>query len=50
VNAYKAKQDALRAYHLDRVTSRFKMLISAENAELLAGLLGSDSGDEEGAA
>ncbi len=50
MNAYKAKQDALRAYHLDRVTSRFKMLISAENAELLAGLLGSDSGDEEGAA
>jgi len=44
------EQDALRAYHLDRVTSKFKMVISAENAEVLAGLLGSDSGDEEGAA
>jgi len=32
------------------VTSKFKMVISAENAEVLAGLLGSDSGDEEGAA
>jgi hypothetical protein len=42
VNAYKAKQDALRAYHLDRVVSKFKMVISAENAELLAGLLGDD--------
>ena len=50
MNAYKAKQDALFAYHLDRVTSKFKMVISAENAELLAGLLGSDREDEQGAA
>jgi len=52
VNAYRrhTEQDALRAYHLDRVTSKFTMRISAENAELLAGLLGSDSGDEQGAA
>jgi hypothetical protein len=33
---------ALRAFHLDRVVSKFKAVISAENAELLAGLLGSD--------
>jgi hypothetical protein len=53
VNAYrqKAKQDALRAYHLDRVTAKFTMVISAENAEILAGLLGSGGdGGEEGAA
>jgi hypothetical protein len=43
-------QDALRAYHLDRVMSKFKLVISAENAELLAGLLGSDSGSEHNAA
>jgi hypothetical protein len=43
VSAYKGTdRDALRAYHLDRVVSKFKMVISAENAELLAGLLGSD--------
>jgi hypothetical protein len=43
VKAYRRKdQDALRAYHLDRVTSKFKMVISAENAELLAGLLDDD--------
>jgi hypothetical protein len=47
VNAYKATDhDALRAYHLDRVVSKFKMVISAENAELLAGLLGSETGQE----
>jgi hypothetical protein len=48
VNAYRRITDhgALRAWHLDRVTSKFKMVISAENAELLAGLLGSGSGDE----
>jgi hypothetical protein len=50
VNAYKGTdQDALRAYHLDRVVSKFKAVISAENAELLAALLGSDE-DEEGSA
>lgn len=42
MDAYKAKQDALRAYHLERVVSKFKMVISADNAELLAGLLGDD--------
>jgi hypothetical protein len=52
VNAYRrqADQDALRAYHLDRVTGKFKMVISAENAELLAGLLGSDGEEQQGAA
>ncbi len=39
--------DVLRAYHLNRVTSKFKMVISAEKAELLAGLLGSDSNDQQ---
>lgn len=43
-------QDALRAYHLDRVVSKFKMTISAENAELLAALLGSDEDDYGNAA
>jgi hypothetical protein len=43
VNAYKANDlNALRAYHLDRVVAKFNIVISAENAELLAGLLGSD--------
>jgi hypothetical protein len=37
VNAYR--------YHLDRVTSQFKLVISAENAELLAALLGSDDAE-----
>jgi hypothetical protein len=41
VNAYQ--------HHLKRVTSTFKAVISAENAELLAGLL-DDSGNERGAA
>ena len=40
-------QDALRAYHLNRVTSKFKLVISAEKAELLAGLLGSDCDDQQ---
>jgi hypothetical protein len=39
VNAYK--------YHLDRVTSKFKLVISAENAELLAALLGSDNDEDQ---
>jgi hypothetical protein len=43
VNAYRKEgKDALRAWHLERVTSRFTKVISTENAELLAGLLGSD--------
>jgi hypothetical protein len=43
VKAYRRKdQDALRAYYLDRVVSKFKMVISADNAELLAGLLEED--------
>jgi hypothetical protein len=51
VSAYKGTdQDALRAYHLDRVVSKFKMIISAENAELLAALLGSDENDQGNAA
>ena len=43
-------RDALRAYHLDRVVSKFKIVISADNAELLAGLLGSDEEAVDGAA
>jgi hypothetical protein len=43
MRAYKASDpDALRAYHLDRVFSKFNTVISAENAEILAGLLGID--------
>jgi hypothetical protein len=45
-----AGQDALRAYHLDRVVSKFKTVISAENAELLAALLGSGEDDQGNAA
>jgi hypothetical protein len=42
-DAYRANDpEALRAFHLDRVVNKFKAVISAENAELLAGLLGSD--------
>jgi hypothetical protein len=44
------QNNALREYHLERVTRKFNMVISAENAELLAGLLDSDSDDEAGAA
>ena len=48
MSAYRRKgQEALYAYHLDRVTSKFRMVISAENAELLAGLLASDDDDEQ---
>ncbi len=48
MNAYRRKdQDALRAYHLERVASKFKMVISAENAELLAGLLGDDEARQQ---
>jgi hypothetical protein len=43
-------QDALRAYHLDRVVSKFKTIISAERAELLAALLGSDEDNHGNAA
>jgi hypothetical protein len=51
VRAYKGTdQDALRAYHLDRVFSTFKLVISAENAELLAALLGNGEGDQGNAA
>jgi hypothetical protein len=43
VNAYKADdQDALRAYHLHRVTSQFTTTISAESARRLARLLALD--------
>lgn len=32
-------------YHLNRVLSKFTMVISAEKAEILAALLGSDEND-----
>jgi hypothetical protein len=49
VSAYRSKADqfAQRAYHLNRVMSKFTMVISAEKAELLAGLLGSDCEDQQ---
>lgn len=48
MNAYRRKDhDALRAHHLERVVSKFKMVISAENAELLAGLLGDDDARQQ---
>jgi hypothetical protein len=51
VRAYKeTDRDALFSYHLDRVVSKFTMTISAENAELLAVLLGSDEDDQGNAA
>ena len=43
-------QEALRAFHLDRVFSTFKLVISAENAEMLAALLGSGEDDQGNAA
>jgi hypothetical protein len=43
-------QDALFAYHLDRVVSKFNLVISAENAELLAALLGNGEDDQGNAA
>jgi len=47
VNAYRRKDlDALRAYHLERVVSKFKKVISAENAELLAELLGENDQEQ----
>jgi hypothetical protein len=36
--------DALYLYHLERVTKKFKTVISADNAELLGRLLGSGDG------
>lgn len=43
MNAYTADdQDALRAYHLHRVTSQFTTTISAESARRLARLLEMD--------
>lgn len=43
MNAYTADHhDALRAYHLHRVTSQFKTTISAESARRLARLLALD--------
>jgi hypothetical protein len=51
VSAYKeTDQGALFAYHLDRVVGKFKMEISAENAEMLAALLGIGEGDRGNAA
>ena len=43
-------REALRAFHLDRVFSKFKLVISAENAELLAALLGNGEDDQGNAA
>jgi hypothetical protein len=43
-------QDAHFAFHLDRVVSKFKTTISAENAELLAALLGNGEDDQGNAA
>ena len=43
-------QETLRAFHLDRVFSKFKLVISAENAELLAALLGNGEDDQGNAA
>ena len=51
MSAYKATdEDALRACHLSRVIGNFKLVISADNAELLAGMLGSDEEAVDGAA
>lgn len=43
-------RDALFDYHLDRVVSKFKTEISAENAEMLAALLGLGESDRGNAA
>lgn len=43
-------QETLRAFHLDRVFSKFNLVISAENAELLAALLGNGEDDQGNAA
>jgi hypothetical protein len=43
-------QETLRAFHLDRVFSKFKLEISADNAELLAALLGMGEDDQGNAA
>ena len=45
-----ADQEALRAFHLDRVFRKFNLVISAENAEILAALLGVDDGNQGNAA
>jgi hypothetical protein len=47
VNAHKAcGRQALRAYHLHRVTSKFKTTISPESARRLARLLALDNETE----
>jgi hypothetical protein len=49
VSAYKATdQDALRAYHLHRVTSQFTTTISPESARRLARLLALDDDGTDG--
>ena len=45
-----ADQEALRAFHLDRVFRKFNLVISAENAELLAALLDTGEDDQGNAA
>lgn len=46
MNAYTTTKDrdALYAYHLERVTKKFKAMISPDNMELLAQLIGGDDG------
>lgn len=41
--------DEQRSYHLERVTRKFKYLISPENAEILVHLLGLDDDKREDA-
>lgn len=38
------ESDAHYRYHLNRVVTKFATIISADNAELLARLLGNDEG------
>ncbi len=49
MSAYRrhTERNALRAFHLERVTSKFTRAISAENAELLAGLLADERDDQQ---
>lgn len=51
MNAYRAEgEDSNFEYHLSRVLAKFTKVISAEKAEILAGLLGSDEEESEDAA
>jgi hypothetical protein len=47
VSAYRRERhEAEYSYHLDRMTSKFSLAISPENAELLAGLLADERDDQ----